>query len=777
MKLVIAEKPSVMATISDVIGASKKNSGYNEGNGYIVSSCFGHLVALKSPDEYKEEWGIPWSFEQLPMFPDKWQFKLGKDCSTRYNLLKKLMNDERVDEIVCATDAGREGECIFRYVYNLTGCRKPVSRLWVSSMEEAAIKKGFEDLKPDSEYNDLFSAGFCRAKADWLVGMNASRLFSVRYSTGLSIGRVQTPTLALIVQRDHDIKHFVKQKYFKIMLDCGEFKASSTNITDESYADELLARVSGKTAEVKECKKEIKTVNPPKLYDLTTLQREANRIYGYTAQKTLDYLQALYEKGLATYPRTDSQYLTDDMEQTALDTIDIVYTVFAEFKAGEIEPDVKRCINNKKVSDHHAVIPTRKINDTDLKALSEGELNILKLISAKLITATAAPHKYEAVSVTINCENENFYAGGKTVIEKGWKAVDDKVKAALKNKNSDKDDSEEEKALPEINEGQSFNNVKAEKTEHWTSPPKPYTEDTLLSAMERAGMDNYDDDTEEKKGLGTPATRAAIIEILVKRSYVERKNKALMATERGVTLIEVVPDEVKSPKLTADWEMQLQQIERGEYTANDFMSGITGFITRLISDYSTKASNETLAKKYPAVGKCPKCGSSVIALPKAYVCEKGKENCGFGLAKVICEKTISDAQVKKLLEKGSTDEIEGFVSKKTGKKFSASLILKEDKTVTFKLPDYSAASEPIGKCPKCGQDVVKGKFGFYCKGSCGMFLGKVYGKELSEEQLKTLLSGKQISFMNKGKKTIVLPQYEEHEFNGKKNFQWKTQKG
>ena len=774
MKLVIAEKPSVMATISQVIGATEQNSGYNEGNGYIVSSCFGHLVALKDPGEYKEEWGTPWSFEQLPIFPDRWLFKLGKGCSERFHLLKKLMNDDRVDEIVCATDAGREGECIFRYVYNLVGCRKPVSRLWVSSMEEAAIKKGFDELKPDSQYNDLFSAGFCRAKADWLVGMNASRLFSVRYSTGLSIGRVQTPTLALIVQRDYDIKHFVKQKYFKIMIDCGTFKASSTNITDENYANQLLAKVNGKTAEVRECKKEIKTANPPKLYDLTTLQREANRMFGYTAQKTLDYLQSLYEKGLATYPRTDSQYLTDDMEQTALDTIAIVYTVFPEFKAVDTKHDVKRCINNKKVSDHHAVIPTRKIKDADLKALSEGESNILKLISAKLITATAAPHKYEAVSVTVSCENENFYASGKTVLEKGWKAIDERVKAALKNKNTDKDDKDEEKALPEIAEGQSFNNVKAEKTEHWTSPPKPYTEDTLLSAMERAGMENYDDDTEEKKGLGTPATRAAIIEILVKRSYVERKNKSLIATERGVTLIEVVPEEVKSPKLTADWEMQLQQIERGEYTANDFMSGISGFITKLISDYSSKASNEALSRRFPVVGKCPKCGSNVIALPKAYVCEKGKENCGFGFAKVICEKTISEAQVKKLLEKGETDLIDGFVSKKTEKKFSASLALKEDKTVTFKLPDYSN-NEPIGKCPKCGGEVVRGKFGFYCKGNCGMYLGKVFGKVLSETQLKSLLKGKSIVLITKGRRTMVLPQCVENEFNGKKNFQWKTQ--
>jgi DNA topoisomerase-3 len=773
MRLVIAEKPSVMATISQVIGANSKNNGYNEGNGYIVSSCFGHLVALKDPGEYTEEWGTPWSFSQLPMFPEKWMFKLGKGCSERFHLLKKLMNDERVDEIVCATDAGREGECIFRYVYNLTGCRKPVSRLWVSSMEEAAIKKGFDDLRPDKDYNDLFSAGFCRAKADWLVGMNASRLFSVRYSAGLSVGRVQTPTLALIVQRDYDIKHFVKQKYFKIVLDCGTFKASSENIAEESYADQLLAKVNGKTAVVKECKKEVKTANPPKLYDLTTLQREANRQFGYTAQKTLDFLQSLYEKGLATYPRTDSQYLTDDMEQTALETIDIVYKVFSGFKAGEITHDVKRCINNKKVSDHHAVIPTKKIENYDLNELSEGEQDILKLISAKLITATASPHKYEAVSVTVSCEGANFYSNGKTIIEKGWKAIDEKVKAALKNKNTDKSDNEE-KALPDITEGQSFNNVQAEKTEHWTSPPKPYTEDTLLGAMERAGMDNYDDDTEEKKGLGTPATRAAIIEILVKRCYVERKNKALTATDRGVTLIEVLPEEVKSPKLTADWEMLLQKIERGQYSANDFMDGISEFIRKLIAEYSSKAQNEALTKKYAVVGKCPKCGSNVIALPKAYVCEKGKEKCGFGLAKVICEKTISEAQVKKLLEKGETDLIDGFVSKKTEKKFSASLVMNDDKTVGFKLPDYGS-NEPVGKCPKCGAEVVRGKFGFYCKGNCGMFLGKVFGKVLSETQIRSLLGGKSIILITKGRRTMVLPQYVENEFNGKKNFQWKTQ--
>lgn len=687
MKLVIAEKPSVAKAIAPVLGAVTKKNGYTEGGGYIVSWCFGHLVGLKFPNDYGEKWAGKWSFEQLPMIPDDWLFKINKDCDEQFGILKKLMNDKNVDEIICATDADREGECIFRYVYNMAGCRKPVKRLWVSSLEESAIKDGFAKLKSSSEYDSLFAAGFCRAKADWLVGMNGSRLFSVRYAAQLNTGRVQTPTLALIVKRDHDVKNFVKQKYYTVVIDCERFKAETERIDDESAAEKILEKVKGKPARITDVKRETKTINPPKLYDLTTLQRDANKQFGYTAKQTLDYLQALYEAKLSTYPRTDSQFLSDDMEQTAADMVKTVYSVFPDFGTAPKTIDVKRCINNKKVTGHHAIIPTSNIAGADLSSLPDGQKNILMLISARLILATADPHKYESVKVNLDCGGVGFSSGGKTIMQNGWKAIEEKVKAKLKNKNTDADESDEsaDNNLSDCANGKEYDVKAAEKSEHWTSPPKPYTEDTLLSAMEHAGMENYDDDT-EKKGLGTPATRAAIIEGLVTNGYAERKNKQITATEKGVNLIEVVPTEVKSPKLTADWEMQLQQIERGEFSGEEFMKGIEFFIKELCAKYSSSAANSTFSKP-------------------------------------------------------------------------------------------TAPADALGKCPKCGNEVKKGKFGFYCTGKCGMFLAKVYGKELTEAQLKNLLSGKQISYTVSGKKTIVLPEWVENNYNGKTNYQWKTQRG
>lgn len=683
MKLVIAEKPSVARAIAPVLGADTKNNGYTEGNGYIVSWCFGHLVGLYYPNDYGEKWSGRWSFEQLPMLPDNWLFKVNKDCEEQFGILKKLMNSSDIDEVICATDADREGECIFRYVYNLSGSRKPVKRLWVSSLEEKAIKDGLAKMKDGSDYDNLYYAGFSRAKADWLVGMNGSRLFSIRYRNPLNIGRVQTPTLAMIVKRDYDVKNFVKQKYFTVELDCDGFTASSERIDDEGKATELIAKVSGKIAVAAEVKKEVKTINSPKLYDLTTLQREANKQFGYTAQQTLDYLQALYEAKLSTYPRTDSQYLSDDMEQTARNMVGTVYSVFPDFGAAPQNIDIKRLINNKKVTGHHAVIPTANIAETDLDSLPDGQKNILKLISAKLIMAVSEPHKYEAVKIKVACKNTDFTANGKTVVENGWKAVEEKVKSVLKNKNTDMEEKEDTKSLPEIIQGQSFENVSADKAEHFTSPPKPYTEDTLLSAMEHAGAENFDENT-EKKGLGTPATRAATIEGIVKHGYAERKGKKITATEKGVNLINVVQDEVKSPKLTADWEMQLQQIERGEYSADSFMNDITSFVKELCT-------------KYGAV----------------------------------------------------------------------------DSSVNF----GGSQSEALGKCPKCGKGIKKGKFGFYCTGKCGMNVAKVYGKELTENQLVKLLDGQEISYTSNGRKTIVVPEVVQNDYNGKTYFQWRTKKG
>lgn len=667
--LIVGEKPSVSRAISAVVGASSAHKGYTEGNGYIVSWCVGHLVGLKFPNDYGNGWEQKWSFSQLPIIPDSWLFHVTDSTKAQYDLLKNLMNKDEVTEIICATDADREGECIFRYVYNMARCRKPVKRLWVSSLEESAIRKALSIMKPMSAYDNLFNAGYARARADWLVGMNGSRLFSVRYGDKLNIGRVQTPTLAMIVQRDAEVNGFIKQKYYTSDLNCGGFILSSARIDDENAADTLVSACDGCTVTISSVKREVKTDKAPKLYDLTTLQREANKGFGYTAQQTLDYTQSLYEGKLVTYPRTDSQYLSDDMAQTAFDVAKLcdTYFGFGIFHT----PDIAKVINNSKVSGHHAIIPTSGISTADLSSLPTGEKNILTLIAAKLICATAPAHKYEAVKLTGICNGTEFTATGRTVLDMGWKAYA---------KQSDKKN--DEKSLPAVSEGQTFI-VTASKGEHFTSPPKPYTEDTLLSAMERAGNEDYDEET-EKKGLGTPATRAATIESLVKNGYVERDGKQLRATDRGKELVKVVPDEVKSAKLTAEWESKLQQIEHGSLPETVFMSGIQQFIAEM----------------------CRKYGSV-------------------------------------------------------------------DKSVSLS----DGGNEPVGKCPKCGGEVVKGKFGWYCKGKCGMNIAKVYGISLSDDQIKGLLDGKSTSYTSKGKKTIVRPEIVENPYNGKVYYQWKTERG
>lgn len=686
MKLVIAEKPSVAKEIAKAIdednpfGPYDTKKGYIECNGYIVSWCFGHLLQLFSPDDYGEQWKA-WSFEHLPMIPEKWRFKLLRKCADQFKLLKNLMFDNRIDEIICATDADREGECIFRYVYYNSGCRKRVQRLWISSLEESAIKEGFSKLMDMEHYNSLFSAGFSRAKADWLIGMNGTRLFTLRYGTKLTVGRVQTPTLAMIVKRYNDVKNFQREKYYTVEIDCGEFTASTERITEQANAERICSAVSGKTAKVSEIKKEKKTVNPPKLYDLTTLQREANKIYGYTAAQTLEYTQKLYEAKLVTYPRTDSQYLTDAMEQTAINCVKAVYSVFSDYGTVPQEINVKRCINNKKVESHHAIIPTEEIKKADINALPFGEKNILRLVSAKLILAIESPYQYEAVSVALNCENHDFFVKGRNTISIGWKAHEEQIKGLLKTNQSDKEEKEEDNiTLPPVSEGQAFEIVSSVVSEHWTTPPQLYTENSLLSAMERAGNEDYDSET-EKKGIGTPATRATIIEGLTKNGYIERKGKKIIPTEKGIELINVVPQEIKSPKTTAEWEMQLQQIEKGRCTSDAFLHSITEYVKELCSKYAVRSTESTFKELAPS---------------------------------------------------------------------------------------------KLGSCPKCGQDVLKGKFGAYCKGKCGMNVGKVYGKELTDNQLVSLLSGKPISYTRNGRKTTVSPQIEPNNYNGKLSYQWKT---
>ncbi len=688
MHLVIAEKPSVAQTIAKVLGANQRKDGYIEGNGYIVSWCVGHLVGLASPESYGEQYE-KWNFDTLPIIPENYKFVVNASTKKQYDILKNLMSDSRVDELVCATDAGREGECIFRYVYNLAKCKKPFKRLWTSSLEESAIREGFAKLKNSSEYDNLFAAGSCRAKADWLVGMNASRLFSLRYNAHLNIGRVQTPTLAMIAERDNKIKNFVKEKYFTVEIGTDEYSAfaSSERIDDETKANNLANACSGNSAIVKSVKSEKKTVNPPKLYDLTTLQREANRYFGFTAQQTLDYTQSLYEKKFVTYPRTDSQYITEDMQGTFENVVQIA------MKVTDIHSDSvnsKIVINNAKVSDHHALLITEQVSDSDISSLPDGEQNILRLIAVRMVTAAAKPHIYEATAAVLLCADTEFKANGKAVIANGWKEQEQKFKSSLKGEATKEITSDDCKQLPPLNEGQTLSPIIANTAEHWTSPPKAFTEDTLLSAMETAGNKDYDENTDvEKKGLGTPATRAGIIEALIKREYLVRNKKQINVTEKGINLIAVVPDEVKSPKMTADWETELQAIEKGEKQSDGFMNEIDGYVRELVKKYGSVDENSKFAsvgRERETIGVCPNCGKKVVEFPKSYSCESGKGGCGFVIWKSISGKDISAAQAKKLLDKRKTDLIKGFVSKKTGNKFDAFLVLQDDNTVGFEFP-------------------------------------------------------------------------------------------
>lgn len=682
MILVVAEKNSVAETIAQVLGGGVKKKGYIENSNYLITWCVGHLVSLAEPGFYDERYAEKqWRFEYLPMIPKDWRLVPNNNTKAQLNVIKSLMYRTDVTEIVCATDAGREGECIFRYVYYYLKCQKPVKRLWTSSLESSAIRKAFSELKNDAEYNNLFMAGYARAKADWLVGMNATRLFSIRYKSSLSVGRVQTPTLAMIVERDNKIRNFVKEKYFKVNIDCGDFIASSERIDDEYAANQLAYRCNGEQASIADTQREEKQVSPPKLYDLTTLQRDANRICGFTAQQTLDYTQSLYEKKLVTYPRTDSQYIIDDMEQTVRETIGIVgYTFQSIAQYISANPNINRCINNKKVSDHHAILPTKEIHRADLSGLSQGEQNILFLVSSRLLVSTSESYIYESIKITVECENHDFYASGTTVIQYGFKVLEKAINSHFNNRKSESKENVQD--LKNIT-AKVYPNVSAYTSEHYTSPPEQYTDGTLLKAMETAGNSDYDENADvEKKGLGTPATRANIIETLLLRKYIKREKKSLIPTEKGINLIKVVPDEVKSPKMTAQWETILQSVEKGERSSREFTSAISEYVIKLVNKYSQFDSNFNLNFSYDSIGICPKCGKKVIDFPKAYSCESGKNGCGFVIWKKFAEKKISLTQAKKLLSKGKSDLIKGF-KKKTGETFDTYLIFDSDYTVKF----------------------------------------------------------------------------------------------
>ena len=661
MQLVIAEKPSVAQSIAGVLGATERKDGYMEGNDYIVSWCVGHLIELAQPESYDEALQ-KWTYESLPIIPDTWQHEVKSDTKAQYKVLYQLMHDNRVDSVVCATDAGREGELIFRLTYNMAGCDKPMQRLWISSMEESAIKEGFSNLRPGSEYDHLYESALCRQEADWLVGINGTRLFTVLYGgKALKVGRVQTPTLAMLVDREAKIMNFKKEAYYVAHILGNGLDAVSEHIRDKAEAEKIAGACVNGQALVTAVVKEEKWVAPPKLYDLTTLQRDANRLFGFTAKQTLEYTQSLYEKKLVTYPRTDSQYLSDDMEGTARNVIEAIFNSLLFEQNIMFNPDVKKALNSKKVTDHHAIIPTMEIVKQDLKAIPESEMKILSLCANRLLCATAEKHIYNSTKAELTCNGMVFKVSGKEIWKNGWKDFENLFKSSYQITDG-KSDTNGEKKLPELTKGMTIAVNDTKVSEHFTQPPKHYTEDSLLSAMERAGSEDMDDDV-ERKGLGTPATRADIIEKLVKDGFVKREKKQMIPTEDGMKLITVLPDVVKSPKLTADWENELTQISKGEVSAGQFMAGIKAMVSDLVKTYHS----------------------------------------------------VSDEQ-KNMFGAGNTQEV-------------------------------------FGTCPKCGGDVVKGKFGAYCKNKCGINVSRALGVQLSDTQVKSLLAGKKILVKGlKGKK-------------------------
>lgn len=692
MKLVIAEKPSVAMSLAAVLGANEKKDGYLEGGGYLVSWCVGHLLELAQPEAYGEQYAR-WRYGDLPILPEEWKYEVPKDKKKQLDLLCRLMKDKRVESVVCATDAGREGELIFRLVYEHAGCKKPMERLWISSMEDAEIRDGFEHLRPGSDYDKLYDAAVCRAGADWLVGINATRLFSVLYGVTLNVGRVMSPTLALLVQRETDIQAFTSKPFYVPEITCGGFTASGEKLSGKHEAEKIRMDCDGRAASVRSVEKQVKTVQPPRLYDLTTLQRECNRIYGYTAQQTLDYVQSLYEKKLATYPRTDSQYLTEDMQATAASLIFWMRDNMPFGKCCVGEPDIDRVTDGSKVTDHHAIIPTVEIARTDLSELPSGERDVLTLIAARLLSATAQAHRFKAVTAVLDCQGNSFTAKGKTVLQAGWKEVERLYRMGLK-ESKPEDDENTDVSLPMLQEGQIFETVSASVREGKTSPPKHYTEDFLLAAMETAGAGDMPEDA-ERKGLGTPATRAATLEKLVSAGFVQRKKKQLIPTEKGTNLILVLPDNIKSPTLTAEWESMLKQVERGELAAESFMGQIADMSRTLVKEHT--APEERFAGLFPdakrngreAVGTCPRCGASVYESKKGFFCDN--RDCAFALWKDNKffsgkKKSITKSVAAALLKEGRVS-MSGLYSEKTGKTYDAVVLLDDTggKYVNFKL--------------------------------------------------------------------------------------------
>ena len=673
-KLIVAEKPSVAQAIAKALGITKRWDGYLEGGEYLVSWCIGHLVELAPPGSYDSKL-VKWSRADLPILPKTWQYLVSPGTQKQFEVLRSLMARPDVDSLICATDAGREGELIFRLVYHQCGCTKPFTRLWISSMEDAAIREGFNRLKPSTEYDALYKAALCRERADWLVGINATRLFSCLYGQPLNVGRVMTPTLAMTVSREAAIDAFRPEPFYTVLLKMADCMASSERFKDKAQAEALLAECrKASQAVLQKTERKEKTEHPPALYDLTSLQRDANRLLGYSAQQTLDYTQALYEKKLVTYPRTDSRYLTEDMEPGLPD---LVRQTAAHFGVtGEIPIHTQQVINSKKVSDHHAILPTRSMAKADLSSLPAGEANVLRLIAARLLAAVGEPYRYAETTVQMECAGQVFTAKGKTVLAEGWKAVERAVLGDTAQKSEEKLE-----LLPEVQEQETLPVLDAQLKEGKTSPPKHFTEDTLLSAMETAGKDELPEES-ERRGIGTPATRAGIIEKLVKKGFLTRegsgKTKNLIPTEKGRALIAVMPEEIQSPAMTADWEQKLLQIERGDLEPEIFMNEIEQMVASLVeTSEAVKGANMLMKNNGKIVGVCPHCGADVAERDKGWFCSN--RECRFVLWKDNAffkrlGKHLTGQLVDKLLRDGRA-RLKDCKSQRTGKTYNASVLM------------------------------------------------------------------------------------------------------
>ena len=686
MKLVLAEKPSVAMSLSKVIGANQRGDGYMEGNGYIVSWCVGHLVELSQPEAYDEKYA-KWRYDDLPILPEHWQYQVSTSTKKQFGILKKLMQRKDVESLICANDAGREGDLIFRLVYHQCGCKKPVERLWISSMEDSAIREGFQRLRPGTEYDALYEAALCRERADWIVGINATRLFSCLYGQTLNVGRVMTPTLAMVVMRDAAIRAFKPEPFYSAELKFQDFQAGGERMKEKAEVEKLVAECcQAGSAIITKVEQKEKSEKPPTLFDLTSLQRESNRQLGFTAQQTLDYTQALYEKKLVTYPRTDSRYLTDDMAPLVPELVSAIQQSF------QIQPDAPapvnaaQVINSKKVTDHHAIIPTKTAAGYDISSLPSGEQAILTMLAVRLICAVGTPCRYTETIVEAECAGQKFRTKGKTVTDMGWRRYAEKP-AEDAEKNAEAGD------LPELSEGMTLELAGVDLKEGKTSSPKRFTEDLLLSAMESASSDEFPAGV-ERKGIGTPATRAAIIEKLVQKGFIERrgdkKTKYLCSTDKGNALVTVVPEQIQSPSMTADWEEKLLKIEHGEYDSDAFMGEISSMVSGLVKTYeAVKGADVLMQPERKVIGSCPACGGDVCETANGWFCRD--KSCKFALWKEnrffqTLGKQMTEELAKQLVNQGKS-RLTHCYSKKSGRYYDTTVRVEtgEDGAAAFKL--------------------------------------------------------------------------------------------